>query len=197
MERHPGHNAGIVRGRQDIAIVADGPLVVIALVGLETGPLDRQPVMGQAKSGQPAEILGVPGREPVSLSRRRSVTGSFPIPPVRRGSSAFTLGGRSTRAPQEPFRPTHAHEYGKKAARPPRASTNGRGQRASCTEGDGGKALRDPLVSRVVGVEIVGEVAGIGRAEQIKPAHVVETVVPEAAPHLHNRRDRRAHLAHR
>ena len=160
---------------------------MVALVGLETGPLDGQPVMGQAKGGQQAEVLGVSSREPVPVSRQRSVTGPFPIPPVRRGSSTLTLCGRGTRAPEEAFRPTHAHEYGKKGARPPHGQPTAAGNGPPAPKAIIGKALCDPLVSRVVGVEVVREITCIGRAEQGKPAYLVEMVVPEAALHLNNR----------
>jgi hypothetical protein len=69
MERHPRHNAGSVRRGENVPVVPDGISIMVALVGLEAGPLDGQPVMGEAKGGQQAEVLGVSSREPVPVTR--------------------------------------------------------------------------------------------------------------------------------
>ena len=117
VERNPRHDSGIVRRGEHVAIVADGLLVVAALVGLEAGPLDGQPVVGQAKGGQQIEVLGIPCARTRSLSGQRSMTGPFPIPPVRPGGRALTLCGRGASAPEEAFGPIHAREYAKKGTR--------------------------------------------------------------------------------
>ena len=49
VQRDPGHNAGVSRRREHVAVVAHRRLVVVALLRLDARPLNRQPVMGQAQ----------------------------------------------------------------------------------------------------------------------------------------------------
>jgi len=190
MERDPWHDAGNSRRLEDVAVVLDRPFVVGALVGLEAGPLHRQAVVGQAQGGQVPEVLGVARGEPVPVSGHRNMTGPLPLPPVRGRGCTLALGGGSTRSPPEAFRPTHAHEYGKKGGAPTEESPYGAGQGAPGAEGDGGEAFGDPFIACLVGVKIVRKITGIGRAEQVQPAPVMEVLVTEAAPHLDDRFDR-------
>ena len=113
MERHPRHDAGISCHLEHFAVVSNGPLVVGSLFGLQPSPLQRQPMMDQAQSRQPTEVLGVPCGETVPVAREGSVAGLLPFPPVRRRSRTLALGGRGPGAPHEAFRPAHVREYAK------------------------------------------------------------------------------------
>ncbi len=101
VEAHPHRQAGVVRGLEHRAVVLDGVAVPVAGLGLEAGPLDRQPVVGEAGAGQQREVVAVVGGEPVAVQRCRGPPELLPPGPVGAGRGPLGLGGRGGRPPPE------------------------------------------------------------------------------------------------
>ena len=66
MQAHPGRDAGIAGGAQDVAVMPDGRRIVDTLLGLEPRPLDRQPMVGQPEAEEEGEVLGITRAEAVA-----------------------------------------------------------------------------------------------------------------------------------
>src|SRR5687767_11591389 len=49
VQANPRRNAGVARRGQDVAVSRELVLIDMAFVGLDAGPLDGQPVVGQSK----------------------------------------------------------------------------------------------------------------------------------------------------
>ena len=107
VKAHPGGDAGVAGGRQDVAVVTDGGRVVDAGLRLEPRPLHRQPVVGQPETGEEGEVLGITGAETVAVTRERGVARPLPVPPVRGGCRPLALRRRCAGSPPESIRPLH------------------------------------------------------------------------------------------
>ncbi len=59
VQTHPDVDAGRLGRAQHLGVVLDRAVVVVAGLGLESGPLERQPMMRQTVVGQEAEVLGI------------------------------------------------------------------------------------------------------------------------------------------
>ena len=122
---------------EDRAVALDLLLVVVALRRLEAGPVERQPVVGEAVLGVEREVLGVPGGEPVPVAGRAAPARRPPSRPVAAGRRALGLRRRRARAPHEPVRPVARHGV--------EPSRSRRSWRHASSLADVGEGL-DPLV---------------------------------------------------
>ena len=103
VQAHPEVEAGVATGGEDLAVVLDGSRVVLALPGLEAGPLQRQAVLGEPERPEQREVLPVAAGEAVAVAGGRGPTEPLPARPVAGGCSSLGLGARRTGAPQEPI----------------------------------------------------------------------------------------------
>ena len=91
VEAHPRGDAGLSRGLEHHPVVIDGRGIMPAALGLDPGPLDRQPMMSQSELGEQREVLAISRREAVPVERARGVPGALPRPPVRRRARALAI----------------------------------------------------------------------------------------------------------
>src|SRR5260370_36465547 len=75
VQADPGLEAGGQCCAEHVTVVADGSRVWPTWLGFHTCPVDREPRVVQPELGQQPEVVGVPGGEPILLTRNRRVTG--------------------------------------------------------------------------------------------------------------------------
>ena len=139
MQAHPGRQPRISCRGEHASVVIDGGRVVPAGLGLDARPLDRETVVRQTERGEQREVLGVPRREAVALTRDGSAAGPLPVPPVGRRRGAFALRRRCGTSPHEPFRPSHTSPGTHRSRR----AAPARRARPPAADGCGSTAARD------------------------------------------------------
>ncbi len=110
----PHVDPGVAGGAQHLGVVLDRSAVVVARLGLEPRPLERQPVLGQAVLGEQAEVLGVVGGEAVAVAASAAPgrppprpTSRWPVPRPRSGSTRRPCPRGSRRAVPPSSRRVH------------------------------------------------------------------------------------------
>src|SRR5205085_9869368 len=100
VQTDPGRDPLCPQGFQRAPVALDRLVAAPAVLRLDPGPLDDDPVRAQAVRGEEGGVpVGVVG-EPVARARGRGSAGALPRPPVAGGVRALRRDGRGGGAPR-------------------------------------------------------------------------------------------------